>query len=343
MTSDSPIFPKAIEHLQTELNEVANQNSPPVGAKKLFIAIPNMIDVNAMLLNKLFMFAMQREFSVRFQIVPEVRFHDHARNRIVVTFLESDSDYLVMIDADVDPNPKLLEMVRLDKDIASGNIFCWINGQVMPSIWTRAPCEQCFCVKKFVDAGLVHDPSQYRISVLDCAGKDGQPGLIDCLFRWNPFRQQYESLTTREGIIPGRKCRCLGTGLDPFVYRVHPGVVGQGKLLQCDSVGAASLVVARRVVEKMSRPWFQFLYKEMREIMLTEDHFFCWRAKLEGFEVWADPQMAGSHFKTVDLFAVNSLLVRAWNIGREQLKAEMQGPEISSIILPPGILHEVPK
>ena len=320
-----------VESLEAQLNEVAKRAAPPPGAKKVFIAIPNMIDVNAMLVNKLFMYAMQHEFAVRFQIVPEVRFHDHARNRIAVTFMESDADYLVMVDADVDPNPKLLEMVRLDKDIASGNIFCWINGQVMPSIWTRAACEQCVCTKKYVETGIVHDPSQYRVVDLDTAGKDA-------LFRWNPFRQQYESLATREGIIDGRKCRCLGTGLDPFVYRVHPGVVGQGKLLQCDSVGAASLVVARRVFEKLSRPWFQFLYKEMREIMLTEDHFFCWRAKLQGFEVWADPQMAGSHYKTVDLFAVNTLLVRAWNLGREQLKAEMQAPPVTSIIMPALVL-----
>ena len=92
-----------VESLEAQLNEVAKQAAPPPGAKKVFIAIPNMIDVNAMLVNKLFMYAMQHEFAVRFQIVPEVRFHDHARNRIAVTFMESDADYLVMVDADVDP------------------------------------------------------------------------------------------------------------------------------------------------------------------------------------------------------------------------------------------------
>lgn len=308
-----------VSALEAQLNSIAEQK-PDEGKKKVFVAVPNMVDVNCLLVNKLFYFAMKRDFLCKFHLIPEVRFHDHARNRVVQQFMQADCDYLCFIDSDVDPHPNLLSLVNHDKDIISGNVFCWINNQIMPSIWERAECEQCRCSKIWINEGKVHDPSQYK--------SEG-----DILLRWNPINQVYTKFAGRSGLLENVQCRCQGSGVDPFVYRVHRGCMGVAQMLRVDSVGSAALIIAKRVLQQMGLPWFKFLFKEIREIMLTEDHYFCWKAAAMGFEVWADPQMACSHYKTLDLFAVNNLMVKAYEKGREDAKGVTPG----GIILPPAM------
>ena len=328
-------IPEEFREQEKILNVEAERAQVPADAKRIMIAVPNMVDVNTGLVNKLFMFAMNQKFRVKFHLVSEVRHHDHCRNRIAEAFLGTDADYLLSIDADVYPHINILNLADLDKDIVAGNVFCWINNNLMPSIWKRAECEQCRCLKIFMEKGIVHDPSQYRISVTGV----GDGANSSFMQRWNPFRQAYEPFANKSGLLPGVNCRCRGTGLDPFVYRVHPECIGQAGLMEVDSVGGAATMVARRVFEKMHLPWYQFLYKEIRELMLTEDHFFCWRAKLEGFKIWADPQMACSHYKRVDLLGVNNQMVRAFTIGVESVKGKgpvlnPPDPESSLIAMP---------
>jgi hypothetical protein len=220
-----------------------------------------------------------------------------------------------MIDADVDPHQNILSLANLGKDISSGNVFCWINGVLMPSIWERAECEQCRVVKIFMESGKNHDETQYKV-------------IDEVLYRWNPFQQVYTAFANRDGILEGQKCRCKGTGMDPFVYRVCKDVVGEAKLQKVDSVGAAAIMIHRKVFEKMPFPWFRFLYRESGEILLTEDHYFCWKAGELGLEVWADPQLACHHYKTVDLLQLNQAINMAYNLGAKQQA------ERSSVIIP---------
>lgn len=334
MTSDNPIFPPDIESLSAQLNQAEQQVPKPESGivARIMIAIPNMVDINSMLVQKLFYYAMNPQYRCKFHILSEVRHHDHARNRIVEKFLtEKDTDYLLMIDADVDTHPNLLDLAKLDKDVISGNVFCWINGNLVPSIWQRGDCEQCRCLGIWFKEGKIHDPSQYRIS---------NKGLFQ---RWNPFRSIYQDYADKEKILEGQDCRCRGTGRDPWVYQMHRDCIGTQNLIEVDSVGSAALLVARRVFEKMQLPWFSFFYKEIREMMLTEDHFFCWRAKLEGFQVWADCQMACSHYKRIDLLQVNNLLVQAYHRGMEnQKKIYASEPKEHSGIIVPN-LREVSK
>jgi hypothetical protein len=335
MTEEKPTLPPDVSVLSEQLNaaEAAIPKPEENIAAKIMIAVPNMVDINSMLVQKLFFYAMNPSYRVRFHILSEVRHHDHARNRIVEEFLRmADAQFLLMIDADVDTHPQLLDLAKLDKDVIAGNVFCWINGQLIPSIWQRGDCEQCRCLKIWQEEGKVHDPSQYRIRATDLGTCEGK-GVLQ---RWNPFRQMYQDYATRESILEGQACRCQGTGRDPWVYQMHRDCIGRPDLIEVDSVGGAATMIARRVLEKMQLPWFSFLYKEIREMLLTEDHFFCWRAKLEGFQVWAHCQMACSHYKRIDLLQVNNVMVQAYNNGIETGKqiSVASSPSPSGIILP---------
>jgi hypothetical protein len=264
-----------------------------------------MTSINTALVNKLFILAQVKEFDPWFHFISEVRHIDHARNCLCEIFLQTNCDYLWMIDDDVDVPPTAMNMTLEGKDIISGLVFCWIKGELLPSTWERSECEQCVCVSKYLADGTVHDPTQYSV-------------LNNGLCRWNPLRELYEAFCDpKTGILSGMKCRCKNTGLDPFVFRAHKGVIGEPKLLEVDSVGAACLMISRHVIEQMQRPWFRFLYKPSREILLTEDHYFSWKAKEMGFSVWADTRVGCSHFKLVNLLDINSAINRGYIKGKE--------------------------
>ncbi len=313
------------DEAQRALNEAA-RNTPRPGVKtKIFITVPNMCWINTGLVAKLFAFATQKKFDPWFHFLTEKRHHDYARNVLGKAFMESGADYMLMIDADVDPNPKILEMADLDKDIIAGNVFCWISGELMSSIWQLAECEQCRNLKLWMEEGKVHDPNQYRFT-------------DKALDRWNPFSQRYEMFANKDGIFPDLQCRCKGTGMDPFVFRTHQSLKPQ--VMQVDSVGGAATMIARRVFEKTPYPWFQFLYRESREILLTEDHFFCWKAQQEGFKVWADPRQICSHYKLVDILQIQGPLEKAFKLGKSKAQAEFEQVK-QSIIVPEQEIAQV--
>lgn len=310
--------------IERQLKEVAKMNPRGPAAKKIFIGITNMCQVNTGLVVKLFAWANQRKFEPWFHFMTEVRHTDTARNRLADEFLKSGCDYLLMIDDDVDPHPATLNMADYDKEIVAGNIHCWIRGEIMPSIWQRAECEQCRVARVFNEKGEVHDKLQYKLAQQD----------NEMLLKWDPFYCSYEPFMQRHSVIPVDGCRCGGTGFDPFVFRTHQQVIGNAQLMEVDSVGSAAMMIARRTFAKLKPPYFRFLYKESGDILLTEDHYFCWRAKEAGIKIWADPQMVGSHFKTVDLMQVNSAMINAFNKGMEyQKRLDLAA---NSVMIPPN-------
>jgi hypothetical protein len=290
---------------QKMLNEIARSHEKPKDAKRVFIVCPNMNQLNVGLVAKLFAFAMQRQYDPWFHFLTEKRHADYARNLAAKAFLESKCDVCLMIDHDVDPHKDLLSLIDDDRDIASGNVFCWMSGELMASIWQRAECEQCRCLRIFQEKGEIHDPTQYV--------KRGED-----LYRFDPFHGIYVLFANKDGILNNQQCRCKGTGFDPFVFRTHQNLTETP--IKVDSVGSAALFISRRVFEKMPFPWFRFLYRESGEILVTEDHYFCWKAQEMGFEVWAYPKMFCSHYKTVDLLQLTGVINRAYIRGKEDMK-----------------------
>ena len=62
------------------------------------------------------------------------------RNTLVKKFLETDSDYLLMIDADCIPSEKVLDLADYDKDILGAVCFGFLKKMIVP-----------FCMKKRYD------------------------------------------------------------------------------------------------------------------------------------------------------------------------------------------------
>lgn len=308
------------EKLGKELTEksaaVSPQNAPVV-----YIAMPNMGTMAAGMFHRMFELVDNGKYRLIFNTKSNARFHDYARNSIVENFMESPEKpvALMMIDSDCIPTKNVLDLVGLDKDIVAGLAICWIEGKLLPSIWKKAPCEQCRCREIWKKEKKVHDPEQYM------AKNHG-------LYRWNPFTTQWNPFVYPDG--KEEKCRCQGTGFDPWVFNAMD-LDPSKPLMKADAVGAACLVIARRALDRVPYPPFQFLYKPSRRIMLTEDMFFCWKASLSGLETWADLRVAVSHFKEVDLLAMFVQRNKAYIKGYEEGKASVQQ---SGIVVPHGIV-----
>jgi hypothetical protein len=314
--ANEPILP---EQAQDLLNQIASENHNK-GKTKIFVGVSNMGTINVGLWMAMLSWAQNlKEFELWFHFVVEKRHADFARNILADEFLKTQCDYMAMLDADVSPNPNFLSLVNHDKDIVAANTHCWINNELIPSIWQKAPCEQCVNLKKWLEEDKIHDPREYY----------ADKGI---LYRWEPIRQQFLRFANKSGILGGMNCRCNGTGLDPWVYKMFQKPFEPGKLVHCDSVGSASVIVRRNVVEAMKPPHFMFLYRPSRDILLTEDHYFCWVASLLGYEVWADLDMLCSHFKTIDLAGVNARMIKAFHAGAEFQKAHDESDKFNIVV-----------
>lgn len=68
-------------------------------------------------------------------------FHDYARNEIVKEFLKTDCDVLFMLDADIVPPNRLMELVtkHYDKWLISGASYpIWMNNQIVFTVYGQA-------------------------------------------------------------------------------------------------------------------------------------------------------------------------------------------------------------
>lgn len=114
--------------------------------------------------------------------------------------------------------------------------------------------------------------------------------------------------------------RLLAYGL-PFIAAPHPSIMGQETglmaldrteggytghnplqgLQRCDAVGCAGMLIAREVFETISAPWFVFEHGPDGRLCLGEDFYFCERLAANGYEVWADCDLAQRHVVEVVL------------------------------------------
>jgi len=317
MSDNTPQLP---QELQKELNEITAQNVKNNDAVKIFIGIPNMSTLNVGLITKLFAWARNKDIMPWYHFATEKRHTDYARNLLALEFLKSGCEYLGMIDADCDPHPEYINLYKLGKPIASAVVDCWIAGELIPSVWERSECEQCIVLKKYMETGEIHDTSQY----------DERNGI---LYRWNPDNFSYVPFATREGMLPALKCRCGGTGKDPFVFRTHSKQFSGERILKVDSVGSAAMMIHRSVFDKLTMPYFRFYYKPSCEIMMTEDHYFCWKASMVGIDTYADMGLQCSHYKSVDLSGIKRKMIKVFEAGQTQPLPEKPKQEYK-IILP---------
>lgn len=76
-------------------------------------------------------------------------------------------------------------------------------------------------------------------------------------------------------------------------------------LLECDAVGAGTMLIHRRVFEQVKPPWFQY-----NPSFTSEDLSFCKRAKEEaGIQVYCDMSTISGHYRYVPVSAAHFMAV----------------------------------
>ncbi len=140
-----------------------------------------------------------------------------------------------------------------------------------------------------------------------------------------PLKNPIDLIFLNKDIIglptPAHKCGQEDSG-NPFywnvyawdeqnqVHRPHQAKKEDGPLQEVDAVGSGCWVVARRVLEAVKQP-MAVQYDENGVTKVGGDLSFCGKARAAGFKVFAHYDYPCRHFKTVDLYEVMRLLLRA--------------------------------
>jgi GT2 family glycosyltransferase len=157
--------------------------------KKIFIAVLNQGFIRTELTNIMTQLSQDDRY-VLMATYPAEKPIANNRNTVVRKFLESDCDYLLMMDNDCPPNSidRLIEMADYDKDIIGGLCFGYLKEMIVP-----------FCMKK-------NEEGTYNIAdvcegggVMECDAIGSGNMMIARRVLENidfPFRNEYD----KEGI-----------------------------------------------------------------------------------------------------------------------------------------------
>lgn len=104
---------------------------------KIMIAVPNLGNIATNLAFNWLQWITDKRFQVSIIAPQNVRPIPAARNLIAKTFLDSECEYLLMIDADMSSNPNLLDLATFDKDVIGA--LCFINKDegIIPTVHER--------------------------------------------------------------------------------------------------------------------------------------------------------------------------------------------------------------
>lgn len=163
---------------------------------------------------------------------------ENARNHAVKEFLESDYDYLLMVDDDNPPRKNPLDLVELDLDVVGCPTPIWhvtedkVADGVWPLLW----------------------------NVFDARGEE-----------WT------QTLKPRDG------------------------------LQEVDAVGTGCILIARRVLEGMPRP-FERVWHEDGTCWKGSDLYFCQKAKARCFKIWTHWDYYCGHLNQVELTQARAVM-----------------------------------
>ena len=90
--------------------------------------------------------------------------------------------------------------------------------------------------------------------------------------------------------------------------------IGEG-LDWVDATGASCLLIKRKVLENIERPFF-FKYHKNGVTSSGEDFNFCEQVEEKGFEVWVDFNTVCGHMKNINIKDINDLMVWEDKYGR---------------------------
>lgn len=85
---------------------------------------------------------------------------------------------------------------------------------------------------------------------------------------------------------------------------------GGDKLFRADRVGTGCILIHRRVLEKIKKP-FETKFNDDGVRFMGEDIYFSDKCREAGFELWGHWDYICSHYKTVDLLDIADVLVKS--------------------------------
>ncbi len=147
------------------------------------IAILNQGDIRPELADLLSRLEKQRKYNLMITY-PAKKPISYNRNTICKRFLETDYDYLLMIDGDCVPTNKLLDLADYDKDIIGGTCFGFVNKMIVP-----------FCMKRRDDGRYDVIDTALNNGVIECDALGSGTMMIARRVLENlpyPFRNEYD-------------------------------------------------------------------------------------------------------------------------------------------------------
>ncbi len=111
-------------------------------------------------------------------------------------------------------------------------------------------------------------------------------------------------------IISPLYCGWKGTDLLPMLFKKkgneYVTIKGEG-LLEVDAIGGGAMIIKRKVLEKINKP-FEVRFDKEGIATLSEDFAFSEKAKKAGFEMWVHTDYLCNHYKTINLESIYKFL-----------------------------------
>jgi len=115
--------------------------SNPQFKKTIYLAILNQGWIRPEMLLLISRWIVESPYNI-YLALPAEKPIEHNRNRIVKKFLETNFDYLMMLDCDIVPPKNILNLVDFDKDIIGGLCFAYKENRPIPLILKREPLNE---------------------------------------------------------------------------------------------------------------------------------------------------------------------------------------------------------
>ena len=88
-------------------------------------------------------------------------------------------------------------------------------------------------------------------------------------------------------------------------------------LVEVDATGTGCLMIHRRVLETMTKPYFHFVFGPEGNLLRGEDFEFCDKARQHGFKIWVHTGYVAEHYNKVGLAGIHFARLRVENDNRK--------------------------
>lgn len=133
----------------------------------------------------------------------------------------------------------------------------------------------------FVDDDVI--PPMNAIEKLYSHNKDIVAGLY--FSRREPFFPQIYETTKVEGKEQ--------TGRYDAIFDIP-----QDQLIEVDACGFGCILIKKEVFDKLETPFFQFIPGTEKQLQVSEDYYFCKKAKDAGYKIYCDTSIKCKHIGT---------------------------------------------